>query len=103
MQQFVDELVEGSTRNAMNVNGRKTKEMLIGPICKKPPPQLTLDGAAVDRVTIFKLLGVHISDDLKWMQHVDAVCSKAASRLHFLKQLARSGAPQEDLLCFTAQ
>ena len=38
MQQFVDELVEGSTRNAMNVNGRKTKEMLIGPICKKPPP-----------------------------------------------------------------
>jgi len=63
-------------------------------------PKLTLDGAAVDRVTTYKLLGVHISDDLKWMQHVDAVCSKAASRLHFLKQLARSGAPQEDLLCF---
>src|SRR5664279_6380164 len=84
----------------MNVNGRKTKEMLIGPICKKPPPQLTLDGAAVDRVTTFKLLGVHVSADLKWTHHVDAVCSKAASRLHFLKQLARSGAPHGDLLCF---
>ena len=38
----------------MSMNGRKTKEMLIGPIRKKPP--LSLDGAVIDRVKTFKLL-----------------------------------------------
>ena len=54
----------------------------------------------VDGVTVFKLLGVHVASDLKWSQHVDAITSKAAARLHFLKQLKRSGAGREDLLCF---
>ena len=39
-------------------------------------------------------------NDLKWAQHVEAISYKAASRLHFLKQLKRSGAGQNDLLCF---
>jgi len=49
---------------------------------------------------VFKQLGVHISDNLKWAQHVDALASKVASRLHFLKQLKRCGASTEDLICF---
>jgi len=32
--------------------------------------------------------------------HVDVITSKAAARLHFLKQLKRSGAGRDDLLCF---
>jgi Reverse transcriptase (RNA-dependent DNA polymerase) len=100
MQQTVDELVKQSANSRMNVNGTKTKEMLIGPIAKHPPPQLSLDGAAVDRVTTFKLLGVHVANDLKWTEHVKAISSKVASRLYFLKQLKRSGAPLSDLRCF---
>jgi len=41
-----------------------------------------------------------LSDDLKWSRHIEAICSKAASRLHFLKLLARSGARNEDLVYF---
>jgi len=48
----------------------------------------------------FKLLGVHVASDLKWTLHVDTITSKAASRLHFLKQLKRSGAGRDDLLYF---
>ena len=54
----------------------------------------------MERVTTFKLLGVHVAKDLKWAQHVDAISSKAASRLHFLKLLKHSGASLDDLLCF---
>jgi len=54
----------------------------------------------VESVTTFKLLGVHVASDLKWAQHVNAITSKAASRLHFLKQLKRSGAGCDDLLYF---
>jgi len=37
---------------------------------------------------------------MKWQEHIDTITSKAASRLHFLKQLKRSGAVRRDLLCF---
>jgi len=82
------------------VNDRKTKELLIGSVIKDPPPPVSLNGTPVERVTTFKLLGVHIASDLKWVQHVNAIMSKATSRLHFLKQLKRSGAGRDDLLYF---
>ena len=44
----------------MIVNGRKTKEILFGPILKDPPLSVTLKGTPVERVTTFKLLGVHV-------------------------------------------
>ena len=34
------------------------------------------------------------------MEHVDAITSKAASRLYFLKQLRRADVPTRDLLHF---
>jgi len=100
MQTFVDELVQQATEAGMIVNGRKTKEMLIGPIHKDLPQSVTLSGTPVERVTTFKLLGVHVANDLKWAHHVDAITSKISSRLYLLKQLKRSGAGPDDLLCF---
>ena len=41
-----------------------------------------------------------MSSDLKWMEHVDAITSKAASRLYFIKQLRRADVPTTDLLHF---
>ena len=43
---------------------------------------------------------VHVANNLKWTQHVDAISSKVSSRLYFLKQLKRSGAGPEDFLCY---
>ena len=71
--------------------------MFICSIVKDPPPPVTLSGADV---ATFKLLGGHVSNDMKWAQHIQAVSAKAASRLYFLKQLKRAGAGTEDLLCF---
>jgi len=86
----------------MIVNGRK--EILFGSILKDPPLFATLNFATtstpVERVTTFKMLGVHVANDLKWMQCVDAISSKISSRLYFLKQLKRSGAGPEDMLIF---
>ena len=76
----------------MIVNDCKTKEMLIGSILKDLPLFVNLSGTPVERVTTFKLLGVHVANNLKWTQHVDAISSKVSSRLCFLKQLKRSGA-----------
>ena len=52
MQSLVDELVHQVTDTGMIVNGRKTKEMRIGPVLKDPPPFVSLSGAPVDRVSV---------------------------------------------------
>jgi len=54
-------IVQQATDAGMIVNGRKTKEMLIGPALKDPPPSVSLSGTPMDRVTVFKLLGVHVA------------------------------------------
>jgi len=100
MQLFVDELIQQATEAGMIVNGRKTNEMLIGSVLKDPPLSVTLNGTPMERVNTFKLLGVHVANDLKWTRHVNAILSKASSRLNFLKQLKRAGVGRDDMLCF---
>jgi len=87
MQIFIDELVQQATDAGMNVNGHKTKEILFGSILKDPPLPVSLSGTPVEQVTTFKLLGVHVANDLKWLQHVDAISSKVSSKLYFLYSL----------------
>ena len=84
----------------MIVNGRKTKEMIIGPILKDPPPDLLLNDTVVDRVSTFKLLGVHVSNDLKWTSRSRRHQKCPSSHLHFLKQLKQVGCAEGDLLYF---
>jgi len=65
----------------------------------KPPPTLSIEGQNIEQVSSFKLLWVHISDDFRWENHTNAVCSKASSS-YFLKQLKRAGVSSDDLLYF---
>jgi len=100
MQQEIDELNSWSSSNPMNINTNKTKEMLMGPARNSPPPTLQLNGKPIERVRSYKLLGLHVKDALKWNEHVSTICSKAAQRLHFLKQLKRSAMSTDDLLYY---
>jgi len=99
MNACCDELVQQLNEIKMNVNGRKRKEMLLGPIAIDPPPPIPPCGTTVNRVQVFRLIGVHVSSDLKWTEHVDAITSKAASRLYFLKQLRRARMSQPRTCC----
>ena len=74
--------------------------MLFGPILQNPPTSIVFDTRTVDRVTSFKLLGVTIMNNLSWENHINAVCTKAGSRLHFLKLLKRSSVTHDDLLLY---
>jgi len=57
----------------MKMNFKNTKEMLLGRVHKNPPPSLSVSGNVIDTVKCFKLLGINISDDLRWDAHVDAL------------------------------
>jgi len=100
MESFLTEVLNWSRLNFMNVNTSKTKELIIGSLRKDPPPALTVGDSTVERVATYKLLGINIDDRLRWDSHVSTICSKAASRLYFLKQLKRSGLSIDDLTLF---
>ena len=54
-----------SRTNKMLINHTKTKEMILGNAKADQIPTLFIEGRKIERVTEFKLLGVHISDDFR--------------------------------------
>ena len=82
-QLVADKVADWSHRNLMNINTKKTKEMLFGRITEDPLPQITFSTGAIDRVTSFKLLGLLFNKAL-------AVELEMATRrwwLHILHQM----------------
>ena len=94
MQLRVDELVRQSEADGFQLNESKCKELTIS---------FSRSGSSVDHITIndkqievvssAKLLGVVVSDNLRWNAHVESICKKAATSLYFLKQLKRAKVP----------
>ena len=79
----------------MRINIMKTKEMIIG-VCRDPAflPYINIDGAAIERVSQVKVLGVTLSSDLSWNAHVGGIVSKARKRVFLIYQLKRAGIGQ---------
>ena len=63
-------------------------------------PPLLVNGQALKVVDNAKLLGLTISSNLTWNEHMSTAVEKAAKRLCFLKQLKRSSVPKAELVSF---
>jgi hypothetical protein len=100
MQMAADQLAQWSTENSMVVNTKKTKEMLFGSTAALTMPCIRFNNESIERVDSFKLLGVAITNDLTWANHIAAVCSKANKRLHFLTLLRRAAVSRADMLYY---
>ena len=61
---------------------------------------LLIDGTRVERISSFKYLRVHISEDLSWTIHTDTVVKKARQCLYHLRQLSRFKVSQRILIPF---
>jgi len=76
MDCLLNEVVNWSCDNLMNINWYKMKEIVLG--AKSAfISDLCVNDNVVERVHVFKLLGVLLDDNLKWDSHVDAVCAKS--------------------------
>jgi len=60
MQSAIDEIEASSATNYMNINCKKTKEMILGPLSKQHPLPLLISDHNVEQVTSYKLLGIMI-------------------------------------------
>ena len=65
MQDACNEVEDWSKARYMNLNPKKTKQMVLGPLAEKLSTSLTISGLDTEPVNQFKLLGVIITDTLK--------------------------------------
>ena len=63
-----------------------------------PSQPLLLDNHPLDQVKMFKYLGVLLSHDLSWGDHVQSVCSRARKILGLLYRQFYNNAPSHSLL-----
>jgi len=70
---FLINSLKWTESNDMQLNVSKTKEMILGPLAKSNLPLLSTTVGNIDRVTSFKLLGVHIDSTLSWTTHVNNI------------------------------
>ncbi len=85
----VSTLTKWCQENHLSLNIDKTKELVVDYRRQsREHTPITIDKTPVERVSSFKFLGVHITEDLTWSAHTDAVLKKAHQRLFFLRRLS---------------
>ena len=78
-----------SEENKMKVNQEKTTTMLFNTSRKWDfPVELSFeDGSQLQCVKEIKLVGVYVTEDLKWQRNTDYICSKARRKLWLLRRM----------------
>lgn len=74
LQRELNKICEWTSSNNMKLNVTKTKEFIIS-FVKDPKllDPLTVNSLPLASINTTKLLGVHLSSDLKWSTHVEVV------------------------------
>ena len=99
-QEMADKFAEWSTQNRVKLNCDKCKELRISFVKDKPQfAPIVVNGYELESVTSAKLLGLIISSNLTWNEHLEIsdVIKKASNRLYFLVPLKRSRVPWQDM------
>ena len=89
-----------ASERGMCLSPKKCRELIINFLQFQPAPvsELQLMGSAIKRVHSYKILGVHVSDDLTWNTHIDYLFKKVNRRLYVLRILKKSGVALDDFV-----
>ena len=87
--------------NFLNLNVKKTKEMIVDFRRKKSEPEpIIINGEVVERVEQYKYLGCIVDHKLKGKEHVTKIAKKANQRLYFVRKLKHVGVDKSVLSLF---
>ena len=89
LQSYVSEAEQFTSDNRMVINKQKTKIISFTKSKKWDfPPELTFsDGTVIECVPAIKLVGVMVTQDLKWSQNTEYICGKARKKLWILRSI----------------
>ena len=96
MQEAMNQLEGWAVQNKMVLNTKKTKDMWISfKTSTTAPPPTCIGSSVLERVAEFKLLGVHMRNDLKWNTHVHTIIKQASKRIYHLRASRKANLPKE--------
>ena len=82
----------------MKINKDKTKVMLFNTSKTRDfTPNLKIDGTEIEVVEELKILGVKVTSDLKWHEHIKYITKKGYTRIWILRRLKHNGASESEL------
>ena len=101
LEDTIDQVGNWSNENKFQLNPIKCKELRID-FTRRPitDDRVVLNGERFELVKSAKLLGMTITEDLKWNSHIENIVSKASKRLYLLRQLKRADVDHCSLIQF---
>ena len=98
----VSDIYSFASSRGMVLNGKNCKEMCISFLQYFPflPAPLLAGNSLIEKVCCYKLLGVHLSDNLTWNEHVTHIVKKGSKRLYAIRALKKCGLTDRQLILF---
>ena len=89
LHHYIRDTEEFTQQNKMIINKQKTKVISFTKSRKWDfPPELSFsDGTPIECVPSVRLVGVLVTQDLKWFQNTKFICEKARSKLWILRRM----------------
>jgi hypothetical protein len=97
-QDNLETISKWTSDNLMMLNESKCNYMIISRSETDFATRLTINNTKLDQISVTKLLGVWISDDMSWSRNCKEISIKAYSRLTMLTKLKYVGVCTEDLI-----
>ena len=99
LQKHLNIIENKAKANSMCINAKKCHVITFNfSSANVSPLSLKLDNNIIQREKSIKLLGVIISDDLKWTKNTLNVCERVSSMLFILCRIKSFGATRDDLI-----
>ena len=91
LQFYLNDAEKFSKDNLMKINPKKTKVITFNKSRKVDfPPELKFsDNQLLNVVSEMKLVGVILSDDIRWQKNTDYICLKARQKLWTLRRMKK--------------
>ena len=99
LQFYIEDTEQFIKKNRMVINRSKTNILNFTKSRKWDfPPEVTFsNGELLQTKSETKLVGVIVSDDLKWSRNTEYICSKARKKLWILRRLDKLGESRKDV------
>ena len=98
MQGILNDMTDLTNDNLMKINEGKSNYIIYSRSKQEFSTRLYLNEAPLERVSVIKLLGLWLEEDMSWNENTKQICTKAFSRVRMLSQLKYAGISRDDLL-----
>ena len=96
-QDELSKVVSWCKENCMALNLKKTNEMLVSLKPRDDIPSLSVGGEVIDRVEKLHILGLTISNNLRWQEQLHSIERKCRSDMFFIWRLRCMNMPIQDI------